>query len=455
MSRWLVLLAACAAPPQITTMPVTKPAPPPVVEAAPVHDPDHARGALPPAEARRTELATIRKSLDGMYAHRVDKLRRNALDEDALFADLETRLSAALTWVQYDAAIYDALARFHDGHLTYHPPATAAPARGYDSYYLGFTTVLAGTHLLVATGASAGDEITAIDGVPVARLLDRAVAGRVWSRPESARTDFARTWTQVLYPKDTAPRTRTITVRQRLDGTVHDVAIAPERAVHAARVAIAHERGVAVVTIHALDGGRERATLIDRTLAEARAASGIVIDLRGDRGGVDAVGYRVVADLAEGQASLGSYRVLVAPETLARRPHWKQLTAAADGFSPPQPLTVPGLAAGAGFHGALAVIVDASCASTCEVVTAALRADLHAVIIGEVTAGSSGAPVEVTLPAGRGAIAIPTWDLTSAEGLAIESEGVVPDVAVVATAAALAAGDDLPLHAALDRLGAP
>src|SRR5450432_2647559 len=108
MRRWLVLLAACGAPPQIVTKPAP-PAPPPVVEAAPVHDPDHARGALPPPEARRTEVATIRKSLDAMYAHRADKLRRNALDEDALFADLETHLLAAVTWVHYDAAIYDAL----------------------------------------------------------------------------------------------------------------------------------------------------------------------------------------------------------------------------------------------------------------------------------------------------------------------------------------------------------
>jgi len=246
-------------------------------------------------------------------------------------------------------------------------------------------------------------------------------------------------------------------VQARSGGKSRDVAVTPHPAAgHAEHVASVLDAGVATVTIQSLGGGRDRAAAIDRVLAEARAAKGLVIDLRGDRGGVDAVGYRVVADLVEGTASLGSFRVLVAPETIARRPRWNHLAklAGPDGFAPAEPLTVAGLPAGAGYRGPVAVVVDASCASTCEVVTAALRADLHAVVFGETTAGSSGAPVEVTLPASRGAIAIPTWNLVAADGHAIESEGVVPDVAVVATPDALAAGDDLPLHAARDSVRA-
>ena len=69
---------------------------------------------------------------------------------------------------------------------------------------------------------------------------------------------------------------------------------------------------------------------------------------------------------------------------------------------------------------------------------------------GGARAGSSGAPVEVTLPASRGVIAIPTWNMLGADGHEIESDGVVPDLPSVATPDALAAGDDVPLHAALD-----
>jgi C-terminal processing protease CtpA/Prc len=462
---WWFVLAACATPQAVP--PATVPAPVAAAhpDRAPDHDPDHARGALPSAESRQIELALIRTSLDTMFAHRLDKLRRHALDESALFAELEKRLLAATSWARYDAAIYDALAKFHDGHLTYHPPSTAAPARGYDSYRLGLATTLAGDRLLIASvdagsdlataGVTAGDELVAIDGTPVTAVLERAVTGRVWSRPESARNDYVRTWTTVLYPKGDPPRHRKLTVKARADGAVREIDIVPRPvATHAERVTSVRAGGVAIVTITSLSGGRDRAVAIDAALAEASTAQGLVLDLRGDRGGVDAVGYRVVGDLVEDPAGLGTFRVLVAPETIARRPRWKHLAgkAGADGFSPPEAITVKGRPAGGGFHGPVAVVIDAGCASTCEVVSAALRADLHAVLVGETTAGSSGAPVEVTLPASRGVIAIPTWDMLGADGRAIESDGVVPDVAAVATPDALAAGEDIPLRIAIDRV---
>jgi carboxyl-terminal processing protease len=389
-----------------------------------------------------------------MYAHRTAKLARYGLDEDALFADMQRALRAATTWAQYDAAIYNALARFHDGHLSYKPPPTAAPRRGYTAFSLGFTTVRAGMHLLVAhvdqpsTDIAAGDDVIAIDGTPVADVLADAGRSRAVSRPESAMTTFARTWTTVLYPKGDPPRKRMIRVARRDGGTV-EAAIAPSEAprVHHDAVTVGGDAAVAVVAIHSLEGGARTAALVDDAFAKARASKAIVIDLRGNRGGVDVVGHRLVADLAEGTASLGSYRVLVAAETLALRPMWKSLVATSDGFSAPQPITVQAL--DHGFKGKVAVIVDAACASTCEVMAAALRADLHAVVIGETTGGSSGAPVTIHLPVSRASVSIPTWDLISAEGQPIEDLGVVPDLAIDATPEALAKGQDLLLDTAI------
>ncbi|HEX4449267.1 MAG TPA: S41 family peptidase [Kofleriaceae bacterium] len=427
----------------------------------PYHDPDHARGELPSADARRGELKFLRGALDSMYAHREAKLSRHGLNEDDVFADTERLLVAATTWAAYDAAIYDMLARFHDGHLTYKPPATAAPKRGYTSFSLGLGTVLASGHLLIdrvdpgssvaAAGASPGDDVIAIDGRAVADLLAEAGASRAVSRPESAMTTFARTWTTVLYPKASAPRARTIKVAKRLGGEL-EIAIAPAKLdkQHHEPFAVAMQGDVAVVTIGSLDGGSARAKQLDDALARARAAKAIAIDLRGNRGGVDVVGHRVLADLAGGTASLGSYRVLVSQTTLDLRPQWKQLVAQADGFSPPQPITVQAL--DHGFPGKVAVIVDAACASTCEVIAAALRADVGAVIVGETTGGSSGAPVSINLPQSRSTVAIPTWSLLSAEGKPIEDFGVVPDVVVEATPDALARGGDLPLETAISKL---
>ena len=458
--RALVLLLAGACT-STSTPPATQPAP---HRTGTFHDPDLRRGALPSADTRKHELAAIREALDRMYAHRQDKEARYGIDEDALFGKTEDRLVAATSWEQIDAAIYGALAAFHDSHLTYHPPETAAPARGYTSFRLGLTTVLAVApaaasksqplhlgHLLVATselaGVSPGDEVIAIDGRPVADVLRAAIDARAVSRPEAATTAFAKTWTSVLYPKGDAPRARRIRTRDRA-GAEHDIAIAPHESTGKHEVVAIEQRGdVAVVAIRSLEGGKARAKAIDETLEKARVAKAIVIDLRGDRGGIDVVGYRIVADLAQGKAPLGTARILAAEETLARRTIWKKLPVGADGWATLD-LTVDALPAR--YPGKLAVVVDAGCVSTCEVVAAALRADAGAVLVGETTGGSTGAPVEVTL-ASHATVAIPTWNLTSAEGTPIEGDGVVPDVEVVATPDALAAGHDLPLETAIAR----
>jgi len=458
-----LLLAACATAPVAPPVLPVRPAPAtpvPVVAVAPVHDPDHRRGALPSAEARRAELGAVRQSLAAMYAHRLEKESRWGLDEDALFREAEAQLVAATAWAGYDAAIYALLARFHDGHLSYHPPSTAAPAKGYASYRLGLSTVLGSNDaLLVATvdagsdlaaaGVVPGDEITVIDGDPVPDLLAHAVASRAWSRPEAARNDWAITWTAVLYPKGDPPRRRRLTVATRSGGKL-TVAITPQLAPKRGdRVTVVKDGDVAIVAIRSLEPAKGRLEAIDAALATARTAKAIVLDLRGDRGGVDTIGNRIVADLGESKLTLGRFRVLMAPETIARRPRWKHLVAAADGYSQPEDIVVDGLPAGQGFTGPIAVLVDASCASTCETVVGALRADLHAVLVGATTAGSSGAPVEVKLPASGATIAIPTWSLVTPDGHEIESVGVVPDVPMVAPPAGLATGDPV-LRAALD-----
>lgn len=452
---WLAV-CACGSTPARPAWPPPRKADPPAKEATgPAHDPDRKRGALPDEATRKRELSIIQRNLHAMYAHREEKEKRYSIDEDAVFGRAEDRILASKTWMGYDAALYDLLAAFHDSHLTYHPPEAAAPARGYTSFRLGLTTVLAKDHLLVATselaGVSAGDEVIAIDGQPVSDILQTSIGGRAVSRPESAMTSFAKTWTSVLYPKGDAPRARKIRVRDR-SGAEHDIAITPHEATGKHEVVgVRDEGGVAVVSIKSLEGGKARAKAIDETLAKARSAKAIVIDLRGDRGGVDIVGYRIVAGLAAGKAPLAHVRILAPPETIARRPAWNRLVVGSDGWAS-EDLTVDGL--DKPYTGKVAVLVDAGCVSTCEVVAAALRADVHAVLVGETTGGSSGAPVSVTLPTSRGSIEIPTWDLTSAEGKPIEGDGVVPDVEVVATPDALAAGTDLPLKTALDRLRA-
>ena len=433
----------------------------------PYHDPDHARGDLPSAATRKAELASMRTSLDAMYAHRKAKLARYHLDEDALFAETEVRLLAATTWAQYDDAFYDALAKFHDGHLTYHPPQTARPAGGYASFRLGLHTVMGKDQLLVVdvesgsdvatAGVAPGDEVIEIDGKPIKDVFALVVDGRASSRPESSLASYAKTWTAVLVPKGDKPRARSIRVKRYAGGELA-VAITPKPAEKSKReaVSVTGDADVAIVTIRSLEGNEKRIEQLDAAFAKARASKAMVIDLRGDRGGdIDKVGPRVIAGVAEGKAVLGRYRVLVAADTIARRPKWKSLegTGDPDGFSPEQELTVQAL--DHKYPGRIVVLIDAGCVSTCEVVASALRGDVGAKLVGDVTGGSSGAPVTVSLPTTRATVSIPTWNLTTVDGAMIEDDGVAPDLVVYATPDALAAGTDLPLHQAIDLVRTP
>jgi C-terminal processing protease CtpA/Prc len=466
-----LVLPACggaSSPATQTTVPVSPNPSAPVTptSSGPSHDPDHLRGTLPDADQRRAVLSKVRTDLDSVYAHRLDKERRYQIDESAAFADAERALLAATTWAAYDEAIYRLLARFHDGHLTYHPPITARPSAGWTGYSLGLDTVLAGDRLLVArvepastlasAGVAPGDEVVRIDGTPVADLLAREVSRRAWSRRESATTAWARTWTRVLYAKGEAPRTHQIAVAHRGDGAVVDVAVTPVEVPHEHHDAIEATTSGDLVTlqVRSLEAGRGTATEYDNALASARSAGRLVIDLRGVRGGVDRIGYRLVGGLAEGTPVMGTARILLSDATRAARAAWRDLPADADGFSRPYTVKTDGQPAGHGFHGKLAVVVDAACGSTCEVVAAALRSNLHAVIVGETTAGNTGAPIELDLPNG-GNIAIPTWKLSSADGHEIEDDGVIPDVVVVPSADALAAGHDAPFDAAVQRITTP
>jgi C-terminal processing protease CtpA/Prc len=358
------------------------------------------------------------------------------------------------------------MARFHDGHLGYRPPPTAAPRVGYTSFRLGLKTVLGKDQMLVSevepgsevaiAGVLAGDEVTSIDGRAVTDVLKGEAGSRADARPRAALESYTKTWTSTLVPKGDPPRERSIVVARRSGGEV-TVKITPhlpaatEKREDAAVTHVGPAGGdVAVVTIRSLESKKSRVAAIDKALAEARRAKGIVIDLRGNRGGIDYVGNRVVAGLVPGKALIARYRVLAAPETLARRPQWKDLVPESDGFSAEQVVTVDGL--DHPYAGKIAIVIDAGCISTCETVTSALRADVGAVLLGEVTGGSSGAPVSVTLPASHGTIQIPTWNLTTVDGKTIEDDGITPDVEIYATPDALADHHDAPLDAAIAKV---
>jgi C-terminal processing protease CtpA/Prc len=63
-------------------------------------------------------------------------------------------------------------------------------------------------------------------------------------------------------------------------------------------------------------------------------------------------------------------------------------------------------------------------------------------LFGETTGGSSGAPVEYTMPWSKARVTVPAWQMVDAAGRPIEGHGVAPDEPVAATLDDVAAGRD-------------
>ncbi len=163
---------------------------------------------------------------------------------------------------------------------------------------------------------------------------------------------------------------------------------------------------------------------IRAAVREFSRANGIIFDIRGNPGGLGGMASGVAGFLVTQRTSLGSMRSRESVQNFIVYPQ-----------------------AGA-FTGKVVILTDHGSASTSEVFAVGLQEIGRATVIGETTAGAVLPSVFDTLPTG----AIFQWavsDYRSPKNVLIEGRGVHPDVIVKQTRAALIAGRDLPIEAAV------
>jgi len=156
-------------------------------------------------------------------------------------------------------------------------------------------------------------------------------------------------------------------------------------------------------------------------------AAGIIIDLRGNPGGVSGLSVGMASFLvAEKGHVLGTmtsrdstFRFLVTPRPSKQR-----------------------------FEGPVAVLIDAMSASTSEILAGGLQGIGRARVFGETSAGMALPSTIETLPNGD-LMQLVLADLVGPKGERIEGHGVTPDEPVPMTREALLAGTDPVVHAAL------
>ena len=161
-----------------------------------------------------------------------------------------------------------------------------------------------------------------------------------------------------------------------------------------------------------------------KAVAEFANARAIIVDLRGNPGGVGGMAPGLAGLLFSEKASLGSMRT---------RGGSMEFVA----FPQPDPFT-----------GKVIVLTDHGTGSTSEVFAAGMQDTARATIVGETTAGAVLPSVFEKLPTGY-LFQYAISDYRSPKNVLIEGRGVVPDVQIKQTRAALLAGGDAQLAAAL------
>jgi carboxyl-terminal processing protease len=171
---------------------------------------------------------------------------------------------------------------------------------------------------------------------------------------------------------------------------------------------------------------------LDRAIDTYRDADAIVLDLRGNPGGLGAMAMGIGGHFLNEPVSLG--RMTNREGYLDFRVNPRRSTADGRSVRP--------------FAGPLAILVDPLSASTSEIFAAGLQDLGRAVIIGQTSAGAALPSMAVRLPNGD-VLQFAVADFVTPKGNRIEGHGVVPDIAVPLHADLLRREPDPALAAAL------
>ena len=185
--------------------------------------------------------------------------------------------------------------------------------------------------------------------------------------------------------------------------------------------------GVVVLRVEGFESGLGR--WLGQRLAEVSPDTDVVIDLRGNPGGL----------LLEADAVLSCF--LPAQQEWATR---------VSRNGRPIPLSImPGCGnIGAPVTNDVALLVDGSSRSAAELTPAALQESGRALVVGEHTAGAVLISQDSPLPDG-GRLTLSRADYITAGGVRLEKRGVEPDIVVVRSAEERRAGLDPALEAAI------
>jgi carboxyl-terminal processing protease len=175
------------------------------------------------------------------------------------------------------------------------------------------------------------------------------------------------------------------------------------------------------------------APTFERALSELIRCQGIVLDLRGNPGGLGAMVMGISGYFVDEVVSLGVMKTRESELRFVSNP--RRATSAGQPMRP--------------YGGPMAVLIDAMSASTSEIFAAGMQAIGRARLFGGTTAGQALPAMMTRLP-NQDVLLHAFADFTGPDGVRIEGRGAIPDQPVPLTRADLLAERDRPLEAAIE-----
>lgn len=375
------------------------------------------------------------------------------LDWDSLYVASIPQALATTSTEDYYRVLTGVVARLRDGHSNVYPPPELA-----DRVHArpGLRTRLVEGLVLVVElrdpalaelGLAVGQEVVAVDGVPV-----REYAAREVQPYQSASTDQdldVRTYEYMLLAGDAAEPVA-LSLRQpdgtAVDRTVPRLTAEQTRALGWSRPAfeLAWLPGrVAHVRLNTFGSDEAADTFLDR-FDEVAGAEALVLDVRDNGGGDSSVGWRVLCALTDADALAVSswYTRLYRPAFRA----WGRGEETEGDLAPTY-----GCDDARHYDGPVAVLTSPRTFSAAEDFAVAFDVMDRGPIVGEPTGGSTGQPLFFGLPGG-GSGRVTTKHDAYPDGRPFVGVGVLPNIQAAPTVAAVRSGADPALDAALRAL---
>ncbi len=394
---------------------------------------------------------------------------------DSAYRSFLPRVAEAGSTLEYYRQLQRFLALLKDGHTKVFLPDSIRQRRAFDEprvrlVEVGQRAFVENVDSALASALPPGSEVVAVDGREVAAVLRDSVFPLISSSTphvlwrEAIRGNSAAGYGLLVGPAGTEvqieavrPDGRRERLRLRRDAAreaVHWLVRTPPRR----PLELRWQAGIPVVSLNTFN---EDAVVpaLDSVLPGLRGAPALVLDLRSNGGGRDAVVLQVLDRLLDSPALGPAWRTRIHNATFRA---WARLPASeswaaqyhpyavGDAWSVMAPDTfVPSARpADQRFAGRVLVLIGDRTQSAAENFLVYLHGQRRFTLVGRPTMGTTGQPLFLDLPGG-GRAWIVTKRNTYPDGRTYVGTGVVPDVPVEPTPEDLRAGRDGALEVAL------